>query len=85
MHALPMPQVHGRCADSGADGDYITPSSSNIIRDTNPKIETFAQRDSNGFAMTIMAMCVVFFCPCSPMHLLHGNQRTQSACRQEKS
>ena len=46
--------------DSGADGDYITPSSSNIIRDTNPKIETFAQRDSNGFAMTIMAMCVVF-------------------------
>lgn len=46
--------------DSGADGDYITPSSSNIIRDTNPKIETFAERDSNGFAMTIMAMCVVF-------------------------
>lgn len=47
-------------ADSGADGDYITPSSSNIIRDTNPKIETFAERDANGFAMTIMAMCVVF-------------------------
>lgn len=46
--------------DSGAEGDYITPSSSNIIRDTNPKIETFAERDSNGFAMTIMAMCVVF-------------------------
>ncbi|MDE6542752.1 MAG: OadG family protein, partial [Muribaculaceae bacterium] len=47
-------------ADSGADGDYITPSSSNVIRDTNPKIETFAERDANGFAMTIMAMCVVF-------------------------
>lgn len=47
-------------ADSGAEGDYITPSSSNIIRDTNPKIETFAERDANGFAMTIMAMCVVF-------------------------
>lgn len=46
--------------DSGAEGDYITPSSSNIICDTNPKIETFAERDSNGLAMTIMAMCVVF-------------------------
>lgn len=46
--------------DSGAEGDYITPSSSNVIRDTNPKIETFAIRDSHGFAMTIMAMCVVF-------------------------
>ena len=39
---------------------YITPSSSNVIRDKNDKIEQFAQRDENGFAMTIMAMCIVF-------------------------
>lgn len=39
---------------------YITPSSANVIRDTNDKIEEFAERDANGFAMTIMAMCIVF-------------------------
>lgn len=39
---------------------YITPSSANVIRDTNKKIEEFAERDENGFGMTIMAMCIVF-------------------------
>lgn len=39
---------------------YITPSSSNVIRDTNDKIEQFAEKDKNGFAMTLMAMCIVF-------------------------
>lgn len=39
---------------------YITPSSANIIRDTNNKIEEFAERDANGFGMTVMAMCIVF-------------------------
>lgn len=43
----------------GAD-DYITPSSANVIRDTNSKIEDFAERDANGFGMTVMAMCIVF-------------------------
>ena len=39
---------------------YITPSSNNVIRDVNNKIETFKTRDSHGFAMTLMAMGVVF-------------------------
>lgn len=42
------------------DSDYITPSSANIIKDENPRIREFAERDANGFAMTIMAMCIVF-------------------------
>ncbi len=42
------------------DYDYITPSSANIIRDTNSKIARFAEMDANGFGMTIMAMCIVF-------------------------
>lgn len=44
----------------GSAMKYITPSSNNIIRDTNDKIEMFAERDENGFAMTIMAMGIVF-------------------------
>ena len=44
--------------DGGAA--YITPSSANVIRDTNNKIEEFAERDANGFGMTVMAMCIVF-------------------------
>lgn len=39
---------------------YITPSSNNVIRDINDKIETFKTKDSHGFAMTLMAMGVVF-------------------------
>lgn len=39
---------------------YITPSSNNIIVDTNNKIEMFEENDENGFALTIMAMCIVF-------------------------
>lgn len=39
---------------------YITPSSSNVIRDKNDKIEQFAEKDENGFAMTLMAMGIVF-------------------------
>lgn len=45
---------------TGSDNDYITPSSANIIKDTNSKIELFAERDENGFGMTIMAMAIVF-------------------------
>lgn len=44
----------------GSQSAYITPSSANIIKDTNKKIENFAEMDENGFGMTIMAMCIVF-------------------------
>lgn len=45
---------------TGGQHDYITPSSANIIKDKNHKIEDFAERDGNGFGMTVMAMCIVF-------------------------
>ena len=45
---------------TGGPNDYITPSSANVIRDTNKKIEDFAERDRNGIGMTVMAMCIVF-------------------------
>ncbi len=38
----------------------VTPSSNNQIRSINKKIAMFAEEDENGFAMTIMAMCIVF-------------------------
>lgn len=45
---------------TGGEEDYITPSSANVIRDTNEKIQDFAERDANGWGMTVMAMCIVF-------------------------
>lgn len=45
---------------SGLDDKYVTPSSNNIIKDTNNKVEMFAERDKNGLGMTITAMGIVF-------------------------
>lgn len=45
---------------AGDEKSYITPGSANVIKGTNPKIEEFADKDEYGFAMTLMAMCVVF-------------------------
>lgn len=45
---------------TGGQNDYITPSSANIIKDTNKKIDAFAELDGNGFGMTLMAMAIVF-------------------------
>lgn len=42
------------------NGRHITPSSNNIIKDTNKKVDTFSEQDKNGFGMTIMAMAIVF-------------------------
>ena len=39
---------------------YITPSSNNIIVDTNTKVESFRILDKSGVIMTIMAMAIVF-------------------------
>ncbi|MDE6524890.1 MAG: OadG family protein, partial [Paramuribaculum sp.] len=44
----------------GSGARHVTPSSANVIRDTNSKVEMFAERDENGFGMTVMAMCIVF-------------------------
>lgn len=44
----------------GSEGSHVTPSSANVIRDTNSKVEMFAERDKNGFGMTVMAMAIVF-------------------------
>jgi len=43
-----------------SEAKYITPSSNNVIKDTNKKVETFHERDKSGVALTIMAMCIVF-------------------------
>lgn len=45
---------------SDADNDYITPSSNNVIIDTNVKVEMFRKLDKSGIVMTIMAMAIVF-------------------------
>jgi Na+-transporting methylmalonyl-CoA/oxaloacetate decarboxylase gamma subunit len=45
---------------NGEGSRYITPGSANVIKGVNPKIDEFASKDSHGFAMTLMAMCVVF-------------------------
>ncbi len=44
----------------GSDEKYITPSSNNVIVDTNGKVDMFAEKDPNGFALTLMAMAIVF-------------------------
>lgn len=44
----------------GSDQKYITPSSNNVIRSTNSKVDMFAEQDTNGVGMAIMAMCIVF-------------------------
>lgn len=43
-----------------SEGLPVTPSSNNKIRETNDKIDMFAEKDKNGFAMAIMAMGIVF-------------------------
>ena len=66
--AMAVGQSYARVADAAdlwevrndQGESYITPSSSNVIRDKNDKIEQFAEKDKNGFAMTLMAMCIVF-------------------------
>lgn len=45
---------------SGVGEQYITPSSNNKIREVNNKVEVFKEQDGHGFALSIMAMCIVF-------------------------
>lgn len=44
----------------GSDEKYITPSSNNVIVDTNDKIDDFQKHDGFGLGMTVLAMFVVF-------------------------
>lgn len=65
---LPANASYARTSDAADEWEvrtdtgnsYITPSSANVIREKNDKIEMFAEKDENGFAMTLMAMCIVF-------------------------
>lgn len=45
---------------TGEVGKYVTPGVANRTRDTNQRVEMFAAEDEYGFAMTLMAMAVVF-------------------------
>lgn len=42
------------------DGSIVTPSSNNVIKDTNKKVDMFHRVDRQGFGMTISAMGIVF-------------------------
>ncbi|MCH5346510.1 MAG: OadG family protein, partial [Muribaculaceae bacterium] len=44
----------------GSASHYITPSSNNIIRSENQKVNMFREQDERGGGMAIMAMCIVF-------------------------
>lgn len=45
----------------GLESDaYITPSSNNIIKSHNSKVEMFKEQDENGLGLTIIAMAIVF-------------------------
>ncbi len=64
---LPANTSYARNADGYGEWEvrtggekYITPSSANVIKDTNNKIEQFAEMDGHGFGMAAMAMCIVF-------------------------
>ena len=44
----------------GSNEKYITPSSNNVIIDTNVKIDMFEEHDSTGIGLTVLSMAVVF-------------------------
>lgn len=44
----------------GSSSRYITPSSNNVIIDTNEKIDKFQKNDKHGISMTVLAMSIVF-------------------------
>ena len=46
--------------DSNTAIANTTPSSANVIRETNNKVEMFQQNDASGGAMAVMAMAIVF-------------------------
>ncbi|MCM1293380.1 MAG: OadG family protein [Bacteroides sp.] len=54
------PELTWMVRDNLTDTTYITPSSNNIIKDSNSKVERFATDDPHGFSMTVMAMAIVF-------------------------
>jgi Na+-transporting methylmalonyl-CoA/oxaloacetate decarboxylase gamma subunit len=45
---------------SGYGESIVTPSSNNVIKDTNKKVDAFHRLDGHGFGMTMTAMCIVF-------------------------
>lgn len=62
-------QSYARKADGSDEGweirdgspeSYVTPGSNNVIHDVNGKVEMFRENDEHGFALSIMAMCIVF-------------------------
>ena len=46
--------------DANPQAANTTPSSANVVRETNNKVEMFKENDANGVAMAIMAMAIVF-------------------------
>ena len=66
---LEADQSFARIANNGTAADWevksadrVTPGISNITTVSESKVEKFKREDPHGFAMTIMAMGIVFFC-----------------------
>ena len=60
-YALALDGIKGDWSIVGQGNTYVTPSTNNKTLDTNEKIDGFKMHDPHGFAMSIMAMLLVFF------------------------
>ena len=60
-YALALDGIKGDWTIVGQGNTYVTPSTNNKTLDTNEKIDGFKMHDPHGFAMSIMAMLLVFF------------------------
>lgn len=65
-----------------SNGSIVTPSSNNVIRDTNDKVQKFYDLDGRGFGLTITAMGIVFsalllLCTCFYVISRIGNKKSQ--------
>ncbi len=72
----------------GSDAKYITPSSNNIIKSTNSKVDMFAEQDARGGGMAVMAMCIVFsalLVLATCFYIISRIGATMSARRKEKA
>lgn len=54
------PELTWVVRDGSTETTYITPSGMNVITDSNNKVDTFKTKDKRGFALTVMAMGIVF-------------------------
>ena len=54
------PELTWVVRDGSTETAYITPSGMNVITDSNNKVDYFKTKDAHGFALSVMAMGIVF-------------------------